>query len=92
MSSEFGSDFVTISDEEGNDYVLEHLDSIEVDDTFYIAFLPTDMDEDDDDYGLIILKVVEENGEEILTSVDDDEVLEDIYARFMERLLDEEED
>jgi len=92
MSSEFGSDFVTISDDEGNTFVLEHLDSIEVDDTYYIAFLPSDMDEDDDDYGLIILKVVEENGEEILASVDDDEVLEDIYARFMDRLLDEEED
>ena len=92
MSSEFGSDFVTISDDEGNTFVLEHLDSIEVDDTFYIAFLPSDIDEDDDDYGLIILKVVEENGEEILASVDDDEVLEDIYARFMDRLLDEEEE
>jgi len=92
MNSEFGSDFVTISDDEGNDYVLEHLDSIEVDDTYYIAFLPTDIDEDDDDYGLIILKVVEEDGEEILATVDDDEVLEDVYARFMERLLDGEED
>ena len=92
MSSEFGSDFVTISDDEGNDYILEHLDSIEVDDTFYIAFLPTDIDEEDEDYGLIILKVVEEDGEEILASVDDEEVLDDIYARFMERLLDDEED
>jgi len=92
MSSDFGSDYVTISDAEGNDFVLEHLDSIEVDDTFYMAFLPTDMEEDDDDYGLIILKVIEEDGEEILASIDDDVVLEDIYSRFMERFLDEEEE
>ena len=92
MSSEFGSDFVTISDDEGNDFVLEHLDTIEVDEIFYMAFLPTEIEEDDDDYGLIILRVIEENGEEVLSSIDDDEVLEDIYSRFMERLLDEEEE
>ena len=92
MSNEFGSDFVTISDAEGNEFVLEHLDTIEVDDTFFMAFLPTDKEEEDDDYGLIILKVIEENGEEILASIDDDEVLEDIYSRFMERFLDEEEE
>ena len=92
MSGEFGSDLITISDEEGNDFVLEHLDSIEVDDTYYLAFLPTDIDEEDDDYGLIILKVIEENGEEILASIDDDEQLENIYSRFMERLLSDSED
>jgi len=92
MSNEFGSDFVTISDADGNDFVLEHLDSIEVDDTFYMAFLPTDIEEDDDDYGLIILKVIEENNEEVLASIDDEDLLEDIYSRFLERLLDEEEE
>ena len=92
MSSEFGNDFVTISDEDGNDFVLEHLDTIEIDDTFYMAFLPTDLDEDDDDYGLIILKATEEDGEEVLASIDDDSLLEDIYSRFMERLLNEDAD
>jgi len=92
MSNEFGSDFVTISDAEGNEFVLEHLDSIEVDGKFYMAFLPTDIDEEDDDYGLIILMVVEEDGEEVLASIDDEEILENIYSRFLERLLDEEEE
>ena len=91
MSGDYGNDFVTISDDEGNDFVLEHIDTIEIDDVFYMAFLPTDVDEDDDDYGLIILQAVEEDGEEILASVDDDELLEIIYGRFMERLLDEDE-
>jgi len=92
MSNDFGSDFVTISDADGNDFVLEHLDTIEVDGTYFMAFLPTDMEEDNDDYGLIILKMIEEDGEEILASIDDDDLLEDIYGRFLERLLDEEED
>jgi len=91
MSSEFGSDLITISDENGNDFVLEHLDTIEIDDTFYMAFLPTDVDEEDDDYGLVILKVIEEDGEDVLVSVDDEDLLEDIYGQFIERLLDEDE-
>jgi len=91
MSGEFGSDIVTISDEEGNDFVLEHLDTIEIENTFYMAFLPTDMEEDDDDYGLILLKVIEEEGEDVLTTIDDDDLLEDVYGRFMERLLDADE-
>jgi len=92
LSSEYGNDFVTISDDDGNDFVLEHLDTIEVDDVFYMAFLPTDLDEDDEDYGLVILKVVEENGEEVLISIDDENLLENLYERFVERLSEEEED
>ena len=91
MNSEFGSDIITISDEEGNDFILEHLDTIEMDDTIYMAFLPTEIDEDDDDYGLIILSVVEEDGEDTLVTVDDDETLEAVYNRFIERLLDADE-
>ena len=92
MSSEYGSDFITISDDDGNDYVLEHLDTIDIDDTFYMAFLPTDIDEQDDDYGLVILKVIEENGEDILVSIDDDdELLENLYERFVERLSEDDE-
>ena len=91
MSGEFGSDFITISDEDGNDFLLEHLDTIEVDDVYYMAFLPADIEEDDDDYGLIILKVTEEEGEDILTSVDDDDLLEDIHSCFIKRLSDEED-
>ena len=91
MSGEFGSDFITISDEDGNDFLLQHLDTIEVDGVYYMAFLPDDIEEDDDDYGMIILKVIEEEGEDILTSIDDDALLEDIHARFIERLLDDED-
>jgi len=92
VSSEYGNDFVTISDNEGNDFVLEHLDTIEIEDTFYMAFLPTDLDEEDEDYGLVILQVVEENGEEVLISVEDEEFLESLYNRFVERLSDEEDE
>ena len=51
------------------------------------------MDEDDPDYGFIILKSVMEGDEELLDSVDDEELLEKIYAVYMEEVFgDEDED
>ena len=93
MSEEYGSDFISISDEEGNTYELEHLDTIEIDGVFYLAFLPADLDEDDENYGLLIMKQeTDENGEAYL-SVPEDEELDFVYDRFMERLFsDDEED
>ena len=29
MSEEFGPDFITVTDEDGNDFELEHLDTLE---------------------------------------------------------------
>ena len=93
MSSDFGNDYITISDDDGNDFVLEHLDTVEIDDIFYMAFLPTDISEEDDEYGIIILKVVEENGEDILVSIDDDdELLERLYEIFVDRLAEADEE
>lgn len=92
MSEAFGNDFITLTDEEGNSFELEHLDTLEVDGETYMAFLPADMSEDDEDFGIIILKVVEEDGEEIFGSVDDEDELNHVYDRFMEILFDEEED
>ena len=49
MSEEYGNDFISISDEDGNEFELELLDSFEVDGTNYMVFLPANMDEDDED-------------------------------------------
>ncbi len=91
MSDAFGNDFITLTDDEGNSFELEHLDTLEIDDETYMAFLPADMSEDDEDFGIIILKVIEEDGEEIFGSVDDEDELNRVYERFMEILFDEEE-
>ena len=47
------------------------------------------MDADDEEYGLVIMKVVEENGEELLSTLDYDEELDEIYQLFMERFFPE---
>jgi uncharacterized protein YrzB (UPF0473 family) len=92
MSESYGSDFITITDDDGNEFELEHLDTIEYKGALYMAFLPANMDENDEDYGMVILKVVQENGEEILATVDDDLEMEGVYNTFMEQLFADEED
>ena len=92
MSEEFGSDFITIVDEDGNESELELLDTIEYEGESYSAFLPADMDEKDPDYGIIILKSIVEKGEELLGSVDDEDELNRVYDYFMETLFADEED
>ena len=34
MSEEFGPDFITVTDEDGNDFELEHLDTLELTSTW----------------------------------------------------------
>ena len=92
MSEEFGNDYVSISDEDGNTYELEHLDTVEIDGVFYLAFLPTDMSEDDENYGIIVLKSeTGEDGEDYLVNPTEEEE-QAAYDMFMERLFNEEPD
>ncbi len=94
---DYGGDFISVTDEDGNEFELEHLDTIEYNGQTYMAFFPAveegqeEIDEDEE-YGLIILKVVEENGEEQLSTLDSDEELEQVYQQFMDDLFEDEED
>ena len=40
MSEEYGPNFVTLTDEEGNDIELEYIDALEHNGTTYMAFFP----------------------------------------------------
>ncbi len=99
MSEAYGPDFITLTDEDGNEFELEHLDTLELNGETYMAFLPAEYEDADpskeleeDDMGLIILKVVEEDGEEQLSTLDNEDELESVYERFMEILFEEEEE
>ena len=58
-----------------------------------MAFVPADMDEDDEDFGLILLRVMEdENGDQLLADIDDEAELNDVYEQFMEELFDDDDE
>ena len=94
MSEEFGPNFITVTDEDGNDIELELLDVLEHKGQTYMAFFPAvlEEDEDSDEDGLVILKSIHENGEELLSTLDSEEELTEIYDLFMEMLFEDEED
>ena len=75
MSEEYGNDFITLTDEEGNEVELEHLDTLEYEGETYMAFVQAnDTPEevlDEDSAELIILKVEPEDGEDMLVTIDD---------------------
>ena len=103
MSETFGPDFITVTDEDGNEFELELVDTLEHNGITYHALFPAvaedeetgepvDVDADDEEYGLVIMKTVEENGEELLSTLDSDEGRSKRFHNlFMERFEDEDE-
>ena len=94
MSEEFGPEFISITDEDGNEFELECVETIEYQGQVYMAFFPADTGEaeNEEEGGLIILKVIEVDGEEQLSTLDSEEELEAVYDQFMEALFQEDED
>ena len=84
----FGNDILTLVDEDGTEHEFEVVDSLVTDDNEYFALIPTETAENlSSDYGeLVILKVVEDNGEEFLEPIEDDDEFEEISEIFMDRL------
>ena len=90
MADEYGSDFITIVDEDGTEFELEVLDSIEYNGETYLAV--TLAGSEDEDLEISILKSIDEDGEPILCAVEDEAELEIVYNLIMDKLYEEEED
>ena len=88
---QYGSDFISISDEDGNEYELEGLSTLEYDGFTYLAVIPAGEGEDQVELEVSILKSVEEDGEEVLCAIEDDQELQAVYDLIMEQLYEEEE-
>lgn len=94
MTEEYGPNFVTLTDEEGNDIELEYIDALEHNGTTYMAFFPVveeGAEEDDEEYGLILLKSEMVDGEEMLANITDEAELDTVYDLFMQQMLEDEE-
>ena len=90
MADAYGSDFITIVDEDGTEFELEVLSSIEYNGETYLAV--TLAGNEDADLEVSILKSVEEDGEPILCAVEDEAELEIVYNLIMDELYEEAEE
>ena len=95
MQEEYGPTFITVTDEDGQEIVLEFIDALEYNGQQYQAFFPAETEDgepNEDEEGLIILKVIHEDGEDLLSTLDSDEELDAVYEQFMEALFQDEEE
>ena len=90
-NNDYNPDLITLTDDDGKEFSFEVLDAIETDDGRYLAMLPTYDDPKkmlDDSGELVIVKVVEEDGEEYYTEIEDDDEYETVADAFVDRLED----
>jgi len=93
MDNEYGSDFMTIVDEDGTEFELEVLSSIEYNGYTYLAVTLAGMEDDPSAaVEVSILKSVEEDGEPILCAIEDDAELEAVNELLMEQMYEEDEE
>ena len=91
MSDQYGSDFMTIVDEDGTEFELEILSTLEYDGCTYLAVIPAGAEETES-LEVSILKSTEEDGEPILSAIEDEAELEAVYDLIMESLYEEEDE
>jgi uncharacterized protein YrzB (UPF0473 family) len=92
MQDQYGSDFITIVDEDGTEYELEVLTTLEYNGETYMAVIPAEEDAQEYELEVSILKSVEEDGESILSAIEDEAELQAVYDLIMDQLYEEEEE
>lgn len=91
MADNFGSDYITIVDEDGEEFELEVLMTMDWNGSTYQAVIPAVDADEEMDLEVSILKNVEEDGEMILCAIEDEQELETVYNLMMDALYEEEE-
>ena len=92
MADQYGSDYITIVDEDGEEFELEVLMSLEYNGSVYQAVIPAVDAGEEVDLEVSILKNVEEDGEVILCAIEDEQELETVHQLMMDQLYAEDED
>lgn len=89
MADRYGSDFLSVTDEDGTEYELEVLSSVEYNGGSYLAVIPADTGTDPAGWQVSILKSAEDaDGEPLLCAVEDEAELEAVTELLMESLYD----
>jgi len=92
MSEQYGSDFITIVDEDGTEFELEVLTTLDYNGATYLAVTIAGAEEAEDLEVSILKSVEEDEDEPILCAIEDEQELETVYNLIMEQLYEEEDD
>lgn len=93
MEDQYGSDFMTIVDEDGTEYELEVLYTLEYNGASYLAVIPATDEEEPSDMEVSILKSEEDgDGEPLLCAIEDESELQTVYDLIMDALYSEDDE
>lgn len=87
---QFGSDFLTITDEDRTEYELEVLSTVEYNGQTYLAVIPAQSSQDSIQLEVTILKSIEEDDEPLLCAIEDEQELQAVYDLIMDSLYEDE--
>ena len=88
------TNLVELTDEDGNVAQFEYLDTVEHKGESYVVFMAlAEEDEEDEEEGeVVILKIAQDDqGEDIYVTCEDDEVVEEVFEKFLQNLDEDEE-
>ena len=92
MEDEELDNIIILNDEEGNEVKFEFLDLVELDEEEYVVLLPVSEEGEEDEGEVVILKLEdtdEDSEEESYVGVEDEEILNKVFAIFKEKYKDE---
>ena len=86
---ELEPEVVTLTDEDGVEREFCIIGNLELDGNIYLAMVDADSDDNAAECEYVILKVVEENGEEVLVTIDDDDEFDRVADAFDNEFMEE---
>lgn len=89
MEEEYEPDLLTLEDEDGNEHTFEVVDAADYNGSRYLAVVLYEEDPAarlEEDAEMMIMRVAELDGEEVLDIVEDDEELYEVSRVFYKRL------
>ena len=89
---ELDNNIIRLNDEEGNEPLFEFLDLVELDNEEYVVLLPVTEEGEEEEGEVVILKLEDtddETEEESYIGVEDEEILNKVFAIFKEKYKDE---
>ena len=92
MTDRYGSDFMTIMDEDGTEYELEVLTSVEYGGSTYLAVILAGSEEEAIPEVSVLKSTEDEDGEPLLCAIEDEGELEAVNNIIMEQLYQQDEE
>lgn len=89
MADLYGSDFLSITDEDGQEYELEVLSTLQWNGCTYLAVIPAGDSQEELKLEVTILKSIEEDDEPLLCAIEDEAELQAVYDLLMDSLYEE---